>query len=100
MEAAQQVWTYIQAYPVPAAIIAYVAGWAASATVERGRSRTWVFHIFVGVLGSFLGQYALVHLGLREMLEKLPEFRYLFDFLIAYFGSFVIATIVHFIKPL
>ena len=100
MEAAQQVWAYFQAYPVAAAIIAYVAGWAASVTVERGRARTWVFHIFVGVLGAFLGQYALVCLGLREILEKLPEFRYLFDFFIAYLGSFVVAAIVHFIKPL
>ena len=100
MDVAQQVWGYFQAYPLSSSIIAYVAGWAASVTVERGRSRIWIFHIFVGVLGSFLGQYALVYLGLREISEKLPEFRYLFDFFIAYLGSFVVAAIVHFIKPL
>jgi uncharacterized membrane protein YeaQ/YmgE (transglycosylase-associated protein family) len=100
MEAAHQVWAYFQAYPLAASIIAYVAGWAASVTVERGRSRIWLFHLVVGVFGSFLGQYALVYLGLREILEKLPEFRYLFDFFIAYLGSFVVAAIVHFIKPL
>ena len=100
MVAVQQVWAYFQAYPLSSAVIAYVAGWAASVTVERARSRTWVFHICIGVLGSFLGQYALVYLGLREILEKLPEFRYLFDFFTIYLGSFVVAAMVHFIKPL
>ena len=100
MEAAQQVWAYFQAYTLSSAIIAYVAGWAASVTVERGRSRTWVFHIIVGVFGSFLGQYAVVYFGLREILEKLSEFRYLFDFFTAYLGAFVVAAIVHFVKPL
>ena len=100
MEAGQQVWAYFQAYPLSSTVIAYVAGWAASVTVERGRSRTWVFHIVVGVLGSSLGQYVLIYLGLREILEKLPEFRYLFELFTAYLGSFVVAAIVHFIKPL
>ncbi len=100
MEVARQVWEYFQTYPLAAFSIAYIAGWAASVTVERGRRRTWVFHILVGIFGSCLGQYALVYLGLREILEKVPEFRYLFDFFIAYLGSFVVAAIVHFIKPL
>jgi uncharacterized membrane protein YeaQ/YmgE (transglycosylase-associated protein family) len=73
MVAVQQVWAYFQAYPLSSAIIAYVAGWAASVTVERGRSRIWAFHIIVGVFGSFLGHYAVVYFGLREILEKLPS---------------------------
>ena len=38
--------------------------------------------------------------GAEGDLEKLPEFRYLFDLLTAYLGSFVVAAMVHFIKPL
>ena len=32
--------------------------------------------------------------------KKLPEFRVLFDFLAAYVGSFIVAAIIHFIKPM
>jgi hypothetical protein len=38
--------------------------------------------------------------GLTAYLEKLPEFRFLFDFVAAYVGAFVVAAIIHFIKPL
>jgi hypothetical protein len=33
-------------------------------------------------------------------MEQLPEFRVLFDFLAAYVGSFVVAAVIHFVKPL
>lgn len=100
MEVTQQIWQYFQTHFIATVVIAYVAGFAAVLTVERGKNRSWWFHGLVGTLGSFIGQYALVFLGLREILESLPEFRYIFDFASAYFGSFVVAAVFHFIRPL
>ena len=41
----------------------------------------------------------LLYFGLVDYLERLPEFRLLFDFIAAYVGSFVIAAVIHAIKP-
>jgi len=46
-----------------------------------------------------LSQFVILSFGLQEYLEKLPQFRLLFDFLAAYAGVFIIAAIIHFIKP-
>jgi uncharacterized membrane protein YeaQ/YmgE (transglycosylase-associated protein family) len=54
----------------------------------------------VGILGAFLGQLAAPHFGLKELASQMPQFWLLFDFLIAFAGAFVVAAIVHFIKPL
>jgi uncharacterized membrane protein YeaQ/YmgE (transglycosylase-associated protein family) len=100
VEMAQQVWRYFQQRAIAVLMIGYIAGLAAVFTVEGGKRRSWWFHLLVGALGSFVGQYAVFYMGLREILESLPEFRYIFDFFIAYLGSFVVAAVVHFIKPL
>jgi hypothetical protein len=54
----------------------------------------------IGVFGLFLSQFVILFFGLQEYLETIPEFRLLFDFIAAYVGSFVVAAIIHFIKPL
>jgi uncharacterized membrane protein YeaQ/YmgE (transglycosylase-associated protein family) len=54
----------------------------------------------VGIPGAFLGQLAALHFGVKELTNQMPQFWLLFDFLIAFAGSFVVAAIVHFIKPL
>jgi hypothetical protein len=42
----------------------------------------------------------ILFLGLQEYIEMLPEFRVLFDFIAAYVGSFIVAAIVHAIRPM
>jgi hypothetical protein len=42
----------------------------------------------------------LFYFGLKEHLEKISEFRLLLDFIAAYIGSFIVATLIHFVKPL
>jgi len=56
--------------------------------------------LLIGLFGLFLSQFVILFFGLQEYLEKLPEFRVLFDFLAACVGSFVVAAIIHFIKPM
>ena len=53
----------------------------------------------MGLIGLLLSQLVLTSFG-KEYLEKLPQFRVLFDLLAAYIGSFVIAAIIHFVKPI
>ena len=57
-------------------------------------------YLLIGLFGLFLSQFMILFFGLQEYLEKLPEFRVLFDFLAAYVGSFIVAAIIHFIKPM
>ncbi len=98
-EIAQQVLSYLLNSPVLSLGIAFVAGFAANKTVAyEGRSGFFLY-LLVGVIGLFLSQFVLLRLGLQEYLEKLPEFRLLFDFIAAYLGSFFVAAIIHFIKP-
>jgi uncharacterized membrane protein YeaQ/YmgE (transglycosylase-associated protein family) len=56
--------------------------------------------VIMGVIGLFLGQFVIFFFGLREYFERLPEFRFLFDFDAAYLGAFFVAAIIHFIKPM
>ena len=71
----------------------------ASKTVAQAKRRIFVFYFIVGILGSFLGQFAILYLGIDEILDKIADFRPFFDLLAAYVGSFVLVTMVHFIKP-
>ena len=54
----------------------------------------------MGVLGLFLGEFVILFYGLQQYLENVSEFRAFFDFIAAYIGSFVVAAIVHFLKPM
>ncbi len=80
--------------------VAFVAGLAASKTVAYEGKAGFFLYLLVGVFGLFLSQFVILFFGLQEYLETLPEFRLLFDFIAAYVGSFVVAAIIHFIKPL
>ena len=88
---------YVQAHPVPFAGVVLLAGWAACKTVAYDWKSLPLF-LIVGLLGFALGQFAMLSF-VKEYLEKLPEFRMLFDFFAAYLGSFILAAIIHFIKP-
>lgn len=99
-EMAQEVLSYFQQSVLLFLGIGLVAGFAATKTVAHGRKGNLFFYLIVGVLGFFLGQVAILFFGLKETIDQLPDFRILFDFIAAYAGSFVLAAIIHFVKPL
>ena len=98
-ELAREVVAYLKGNPVLYIGIAFVAGFAAHKTVTYESRSGVILFLIVGLLGLFLGQFVLLYFGLTEYLEKLPEFRPLFDFFTAYIGSFIVATLIHFVKP-
>ena len=99
-ETAQVVFHYLLGNPVVYLGVAFIAGLAASKTVAHERRAGFFLYLLIGVFGLFLSQFVILFFGLQEYLEKLPEFRVLFDFLTAYVGSFIVAAIIHFIKPM
>lgn len=99
-EVAQQASAYLQASPLLNLVIAFLGGLAATRTVAYERRGNWLTALVVGILGFFLAQFGIIYFGLLEYFEKLPGFRILFDFLTAYVGSFIVATLIHFVKPL
>ena len=98
-EIVQQVVDHLQGNPLSSVGIAFVAGLAATKTVAYERRSAFVVFVIVGIIGLFLGQFVLFYFRLNEYLEKISEFRILFDFIAAYVGSFIIAAIFHAIKP-
>jgi hypothetical protein len=52
------------------------------------------------VAGLFLSQLAFLFSGLQDYIEGISEFRLLFDLIAAYFASFLIAALIHFVRPL
>jgi uncharacterized membrane protein YeaQ/YmgE (transglycosylase-associated protein family) len=99
-ETAQAVYNYLLGNPVLSLGVAFIAGFAANKTVAyEGRAGFFLYSL-VGVFGLFLSQFVIFLFGLQQYLETLPEFRLLFDFIGAYVGSFVVAAIIHFIKPM
>jgi uncharacterized membrane protein YeaQ/YmgE (transglycosylase-associated protein family) len=79
--------------------LAFVAGFAADKTVAYERRSGVLFFLIIGIVGLFLGEFMLVYASLDEYLENIPEFRILIDLLVAYLGSFLIAALIHFVKP-
>jgi uncharacterized membrane protein YeaQ/YmgE (transglycosylase-associated protein family) len=97
---AQAVFSYLLGNPVLSLGLAFIAGFAASKTVVYEGKAGFFLYLLVGVFGLFLSQFVILSFGLQEYLETLPEFRVLFDFIAAYIGSFIVAAIIHFIKPM
>jgi uncharacterized membrane protein YeaQ/YmgE (transglycosylase-associated protein family) len=98
-EAEQAVLAYLLEKWVVYLVIAFVAGFAGNKTVAyEGRSGFFLF-LIIGLIGLLLGQFVVFFFGLHDYLETVSEFRFLFDFLIAYIGSFIVAAIIHFVKP-
>ena len=98
-ETVQRVAAYLQPNPVLSLGIAFVAGFAAMKTVAYDQRAGFILFALVGVVGLFLGEFVLVYYGLDEYLEPISAFRILFDLIAAYIGSFIIAAMIHFIKP-
>lgn len=99
-EVAREAIAYLQASPILNLVIAFTSGLAATRTVAYERRGNWLMALIVGVLGFFLARFVIINFGLIGYFDKLPGFRILLDFLSAYAGSFVVATLIHFIKPL
>lgn len=98
-EAAQEVVTYLQPNPLLFLCIALVAGFAANKTVSSVRRLGFISFLIVGLIGLFLGEFMLFYFKLNEYLEDVGGMRILFDFIAAFVGSFVVAAVVHFVKP-
>jgi uncharacterized membrane protein YeaQ/YmgE (transglycosylase-associated protein family) len=99
-EITREVLTYLQTNPVLYVGMAFVAGFLAHKTVVREAGSAFVLSAIIGSAGLILGQFMLIYFGLKEYLEKIAEFRLFLDFFAAYIGSFVVATLIHFVKPL
>lgn len=98
-ETARHTLFYIQTNMAASAVIAVVTGFAACKSVASDWKGVGLLFILVGVMGFFLGQFTILFLGLKEFLELLPQFTWLFDIVIGFVGSFIVATIVNFFKP-
>jgi uncharacterized membrane protein YeaQ/YmgE (transglycosylase-associated protein family) len=90
---------YLQANPVLFLGIAFIAGLAADRTVAYERRSGVRRFTITALIGLFLSQFVILFFSLQEYLETLPQFRILFDFIAAYVGSFIVAAIIHFIRP-
>lgn len=99
-EIAQGVFHYLLGNPIVYLGVAFVAGLAASKTVAYEGRAGFLLYLLVGLFGLFSSQFVILFFGFREYLEQLAEFRLLLDFLAAYIGSFIVAAIIHFIKPM
>jgi uncharacterized membrane protein YeaQ/YmgE (transglycosylase-associated protein family) len=99
-EIAQAVFDYLLGNPVVFLGMAFIAGLAASKTVAYEGRAGFLLYLLIGVFGLFLSQFVIIFFGLQEYLKQLPEFRLLLDFVAAYIGSFIVAAIIHFIKPM
>jgi uncharacterized membrane protein YeaQ/YmgE (transglycosylase-associated protein family) len=99
-ETAQTVLQYLLQNPIAHLGIAFIAGFAGSKTVAYEGKAGLVIYLLVGAVGLFLSQFVIIFYGLNDYLETVSEFRLLFDFIAAYVGSFIVAAVIHFIKPM
>jgi uncharacterized membrane protein YeaQ/YmgE (transglycosylase-associated protein family) len=98
-EIAQQVTEYLLGSPVISIGLAFLAGFFAIKSVSSEAGWGIIGAVLIGVVGLFLSQFVLVSTGLLQYVEPIPEFRILFDLIAAYIGSFIIAALIHFVKP-
>ena len=99
-EIATEVLRYFQANFLATVVIAFLVGFLASKTVAHGGKGNIGVYFLVGVLGSFLGQFAIRYFGLKETLDQVAGLWLIFDIVAAYLGSFVIAALIHFLRPM
>ena len=98
-ETARLALIYLQGNAVLYIGVAFVAGLAAHKTVTSERKSGFILCVIIGLFGLFLGQFMIIFFGLTEYFERLRDFRLLFDFIAAYVGSFIVATLIQFVKP-
>jgi len=98
-EIAIEVLGYFQDNLVAALVVAFLMGLLANKTVDKWGKGNIVLYFVVGALGSFVGQFASRYIGLKGILDQLAGLWLLFDLVIAYVGSFAVATVFHMFKP-
>ena len=98
-EVAQQTLAYLQDNLLITLVTAFIAGFAGTKTVAFGKKGNVVIYFVVGLLGTFLGQFAILYLGLNDILDEIPAFRLFFDLLAAYIGSFIFGWLFFLFKP-
>jgi uncharacterized membrane protein YeaQ/YmgE (transglycosylase-associated protein family) len=80
-------------------IIVVISGFASCKLVASDWKGLKLLFLVVGAFGYFLGQFTVLYLGLKEILDQIPQFTWLFDFIAGFVGSFIVATIANFVKP-
>ena len=98
-EIAQQVMEYLLGSPVLSIGLAFVAGFLAIKSVSSDAGWGIIAAVLIGAVGLFLSQFMLISTGLLQYIEPISQFRILFDLIAAYIGAFVIAAMIHFVKP-
>ena len=78
--------------------IALIAGFAGCKTVVSAWRANFVAFFLVGLVGLLLSQLVIASF-FKEYIEKLPQFQMLFNLIAAYIGSFIVAAVINFIKP-
>jgi uncharacterized membrane protein YeaQ/YmgE (transglycosylase-associated protein family) len=91
---------YLQQNLLLSLVVALVVGFLASKTVTHWERSNILVYFVIGILGSFLGQFGVRYTGVQDILDQVSNMALLFDFVIAYLGSFVVAAFVHFFKPM
>ncbi len=80
-------------------MIAFIAGFLATRLVAAERRPGVIGFTIIGSIGFFLGHFVINYYQFSEYLDSLQGLRIFIDLMAAFIGSFVIAGIVHFIKP-
>ncbi len=97
---AEDVLIYFQDQLLVTIVVGLLSGFLASKTVAIGRSGHLAFFLAIGLIGSFIGQFAILYLGLDQVFDHVHQFRLIFDLIAAYIGAFLLASVVNFLKPL
>jgi uncharacterized membrane protein YeaQ/YmgE (transglycosylase-associated protein family) len=99
-ESAERAAHYLQENFFVAILIGLVAGYLAVQSVMPGKKGNIVLYFVLGILGAFLGQFVILYFDLKGYLDQVAGMRLLFDLLAAYIGAFVLASVIHFFRPL
>ena len=95
----QDIFIYIQLNPVLSLVIAFIAGFLATRIVAAERRPGVLGFTVIGLCGFFIGHFMIAYYNYTEYLDSLLELRVLADMIAAFIGSFVIAGVIHFIRP-
>jgi len=98
-EAALEALIYSIDNPVLTLVIALLAGFLASKIVAADRRPGFFGFTIIGLIGFFLSHFVLSYYQLSETLDNLHQLRIFIDLVATFFGSFIIAGVIHFLKP-
>ena len=90
---------YVIDNPVLTFVIAFIAGFLTTKFVAAERRPGIIGFALIGLIGSFLGHFVIIYFRWNESLDSLLALRIIIDLLAAFIGSFVIAGMLHFLKP-